>query len=163
MARRYNSNNRVRLDGALADHGPEERWQHGQRELVLTRYAGVLAARALEECALDRWLMVGAISPSEHEAGLQLRRDYVAGQVPAQVTNPYSGLRFGRGGAWRHQAERRSEKAEAAYQRWRAAIRAVGPVASVVLIAVCCEDGALAWQRRFELRDALQLLERCYK
>jgi hypothetical protein len=75
------------------DHGPPERWQHSAREVVQTELRGILAMRALEECALDRWLMVGAIVRAEHEAGTRLREDYVHGGVALLASRVYDGVR----------------------------------------------------------------------
>lgn len=161
MSRRYVMGRR--LDESFADHGTAERWQHSRRELVLTAQSGLYAVRATEECALDRWLAAGAISAEEHKAGLSLRSDYHHGRVAITAQPQYDGVRAPSPGAsWQSPGERRSELAEAAYQRWRNAIRAVGMRCSPLLIAVCCEDGALAWPRRSELRQALQSLQRHY-
>jgi len=147
----------------LADHGTPERWQHSAHEYVQTGHNGLLAMRALEECALDRWLMIGAITREEHEAGIALRRDYIHGQVSLLASRVYDGVRAPTpGAAWQSPAERRDGKAEQAYRRWREAVRAAGARLSVVAIAVCCEDAALDWARRDELRAALHLLQRFY-
>ncbi len=164
MSRRYVMGKKRREDDmSFADLGTAERWQHSRREMVLTERAGILAARALEECALDRWLAAGAITEDEHEAGLRLRTDYLRGQVTLRASRIYDGVRAPTPRAsWTSPAERRDGASEAAYRHWREAIRATGQRASLVLIAVCCEDGALSWQRRSELRLALQALIRHY-
>ena len=163
MSRRYVSTRRVRMDESMADTGTAERWQHSRQALVQTGQAGIHALRAEDECALDRWLGAGAISEGEHAAGLRLRSDYHHGRVSFSVQRVYDGVRAPSPGAsWQSPAESRSDVAEAAYKHWRSAIRAVGLRHSPLLIAVCCEDGALAWTRRGELRHALQLLERHY-
>ncbi len=163
MSRRYVMGKRLKVDECFADHGTAERWQHSRRELVLTEQAGIQAARVQDECALDRWLGVGAISAQEHAAGMKLRSDYHHGRVPLAAQRVYDGVRAPSPGAsWQSPAERRGDAAEMAYKRWRHAIRAVGLRLSPLLIAVCCEDGALAWPRRGELRHALQQLELHY-
>lgn len=163
MSRRYVMSKRAPLPQCFADTGTAERWQHSRRELVLTEVAGVVALRARDECALDRWLGAGAISAGEHAAGLKLRADYHQGRVSLAAQRVYDGVRAPSPGAsWQSPAERRSAEAEIAYQRWRSAIRAVGLKLSPLLIGVCCEDGALAWPRRGELRHALQQLEQHY-
>lgn len=163
MSKRRYVVSRSRQNEYEADQGTPERWQHSAREVVSTELRGILAMRALEECALDRWLMVGAISRSEHEAGLKLRHDYIAGAVSLQASRVYDGVRGPTPGAsWQSPAERRSEAGEGAYRRWRAAVQLLGQRLSLVAIAVCCEDGALAWHRREELRQALQLLQKHY-
>lgn len=164
MKRRYVMGRRLSPQACIAEAGTAERWQHSRRELVEAQGRGVYAVRAQDECALDRWLASGAISMDEHEAGLRLRADYHTGQVPLAAQRVYDGVRGPTpGAAWCSPAERRSEAAERAYQRWRLAIRAVGLRLSPILIAVCCEDGALAFSRRGELRLALQQLVAHYQ
>ena len=163
MAKRRYVNSRTR-ELELLDHGTPERWQHSAREVITTQQRGIHAMRALEECALDRWLMVGAIDRELHEAGLRLRADYIHGGVAMLASRVYDGVRAPTpGAAWQSPAERREGKSEYAYRRWRAAIQALGQRLSLVAIAVCCEDGALAWQRREELRQALELLHKHYR
>lgn len=164
MKRRYVLGKKRREEEmSFADLGTAERWQHSRREMVLTERAGILAARALEECALDRWLAAGAITGDEHEAGLRLRTDYLKGQITLRASRVYDGVRAPSPGAsWTSPAERRDGASEAAYRRWREAVRSVGQRASLILIAVCCEDGVIAWPQRAELRGALQTLMRHY-
>lgn len=163
MSRRYVAHNR-RPQESIADYGTAERWQHSRRELVLTENAGIYAMRAGDECALDRWLGAGVITADEHEAGMKLRRDYHHGRVAQLAQRVYDGVRAPTPGAgWHSRAELRDDVSEAAYRRWRTAIRAMGMRLSPLLIAVCCEDGALAWSRRGELRFALQQLHKHYQ
>lgn len=160
--RRYVMGRRLQAE-SCADFGTPERWQHSAREWVGTTQPGVLAAKALEECALDHWLRAGAIAESEHAAGLRLREDYQQARLSLLVQRAYDGVRAPSPGAhWSSPAERRTALGENSLQAWRKAVRAVGMRASVVLIAVCCEDAAIAWHRRSELRQALRLLEAHY-
>ncbi len=160
MKKRRYVQSRSREYGEI-DHGTAERWTHSAYEMVQTELRGICAMRALEECALDRWLMVGAITRGEHEAGLQLRRDYVQGGVSLLANRVYDGVRGPTPGAsWQSPAERRTGSAEQAYRRWRGAVQMLGQRLSLIAIAVCCEDGALVWHRREELRQALALLQK---
>ncbi len=122
---------------AVADHGTAERWQHGTRSLEVTETAGVLAARVLEEHGLDRLLLRGVIDAALRDGGLRLRADYQAAQLEQRITAQYqpSG---GSGGGYR--PYERSDAEEAAYQRWRCAVRAVGIMDSKIVLAVCCHD-----------------------
>ncbi len=165
MARRYVTSQRRRTTHPdTADHGPEERWQHGNRILVATETAGLLAARATTECGLDHWLEAGAITPGEHAAGLRLRQDYQRGQVPQRTCRIYNSTHsLPAGGSWLSPAERRSPQAERAYRDWREALRAVGARASSLLVTVCCEDAALPWSHRLTLRTALHTLQQHYR
>ena len=170
MARRYvqSAGRRKANDDAIAllepDYGTPERWQHSPRAYIGTEIKGVCAAQAEVECVLDKWRIVGGITQSEHEAGLKLRADYFYGQIPLRADPRYDGVRAKSvGAAWSSPAERRSPKAEHAYQSFRRAIAHVGTRSAMILIHVCCEDGDFAWQRRDELRTALQRLEDAYK
>jgi hypothetical protein len=163
MSKRRYVMSRSHSDDYTSDYGTRERWQHSAHELVSTELRGILAMRSLEECALDRWLMVQAISRAEHLAGLKLREDYITGGVPLVANRVYDGVRGPTpGAAWQSPAERRTEGAERAYRRWRGAIEHLGQRGAVVAIAVCCEDGKLAWHRRAELRDILANLQKYY-
>lgn len=121
----------------VADHGPAERWQHGTRSLEVTDAAGVLAARVLEEHGLDRLVLRGVIDTALRDGGLRLRADYQAAHLEQRLTAQYqpSG---GSGGGYR--PYERSDAEEAAYQRWRLAVRAVGIMDSKIVLAVCCHD-----------------------
>ena len=163
MARRYSRGKRRQEGWDVADHGTEERWQHGGCLLILTETAGVLAARVNVECVLDRWIARGAISEEEYEAGLRLRQDYQMGQVPHRVSRVYTGLRPDSQASWGSAAERRCPRAELAYRHWREAVIGVGRKYRALLIAVCCEDASLPWAARAELREALQALEEYYR
>lgn len=165
MGRRYVSSGRRRLtESATPDYGPEERWQHVSRTLVLTEEAGLLAARVVTECALDLWLEAGAIHAEEHESGLRLRQDYQVGQVPQRTCRIYDSThRPPAGTPWLSPAERRSPQAERAYRNWREALRAVGARASPLLVRVCCEDFPLPWSRRADLQRALCRLQHHYR
>lgn len=161
-SRRYVSNKRAPLPQCFADYPTAERWQHSRRQLVVLEQGHVLAVRSEDECMLDRWLGAGAISADEHAAGIRLRSDYHQGRVPMLAHQVYEGTRSATLGGWQSPGESRSNGAEAAYRRWRHAIRAVGQRAASLLIGVCCEDGALAWTRRDELRAGLQKLQQHY-
>lgn len=162
MSRRYVVSKAAPQPQCFADVATAERWQHSRREMVVLENGRLLAVRAQDECMLDRWLGAGAISADEHTSGLKLRGDYHQGRVPVMAHQMYSGIRSTTLSGWESPAESRSAEAESAYRRWRAAIRAVGQRHAALLIAVCCEDGALAWTRRGELRSALQQLEHHY-
>jgi hypothetical protein len=164
MGRRYVSSRRRPSLSATPDYGPEERWQHGNRTLVLTEEAGLLAARAVTECALDLWLEANAISAEEHAAGLRLRQDYQCGQVPQRTCRIYDSThRPPTGTPWLSPAERRSPQAERAYRNWREALRTVGAHASSLLVRICCEDAPLPWSHRTDLCTALKRLQRHYR
>lgn len=145
------------------DQGPPQRWQHSGREVVYSDQGRTSTLRATEECMLDRWLLIGAISRLEHAAGLRLREDYYDGQVPLYSQRNYLNPEFGSTGQWLAPAEKRKPLAEAAYRRWREAIQAVGTQCSAPLLTVCCEDGTLPLNKRHVLRCGLQLLVRHYR
>lgn len=155
--RRYVNGNRAGAETCVIDTGPPERWRHGTGEKL--NGGGV---RSLEECVLDRWLMVGGISPDEHAAGLKLRADYHIAKIRMLNTRQFDPDFRLQGNFWQSAAEKRSGGSEDAYQRWGRALRHVGTGAAGLLITVCCEDGHWPWARRHELRAALQVLAKHY-
>lgn len=158
---------RLALDGRLegtqerrADYGPAERWQHARRGFALTERAGMFAARVMEECLLDELLVRGLITGEQHAAGLRLRGDYLRARLAPKVTGGYSGLRQAhlRGGA----VFERSVDAEAAYVRWRLAVRYLGLALSEAVITVCCAEAMVEAGRLDELSSGLQKLTQWY-
>ncbi|MBI1274192.1 MAG: hypothetical protein GC131_08955 [Alphaproteobacteria bacterium] len=131
---------RLRGGANGADHGPAERWQHSGRAFEYTEHAGVLAARALEENILDRLALSCLITDEQCEAGLRLRADYLGARLEARQIgcyNPARSINNGHDGGYE-----RNEAEEAAYRRWRHAVRAIGIIDSDTIVTVCCHDRA---------------------
>jgi hypothetical protein len=61
-----------------------------------------------------------------------------------------------------YQREERSDGEEAAYQRWRNAVRAIGITDSDVVISVCCHDYAPEVRKIAGLRRGLERLVKWY-
>jgi hypothetical protein len=172
MSRRYVCARRgasPQHDMGLADFGPPERWQHSPFVLVANPHemggGAAQAAKALEECALDRWLKAGGLTKPEYEAGMRFRADYQHSAISLLASRVYDGVRGpSPGAAWSSPAERRSPAQEQAYKRWRQALAEVkaGEVVQAVL-KVCCEDGQIGWQRRHLLQEGLQALQQHYR
>lgn len=143
-----------------ADHGTRERWQHSGRMLELTERAGVLAARVLEESVVDILILCRWITQSQHEAAVRFKKDYHLAKMEARLTGSYNPARtmFSHFGPW----DERSEAEEAAYQRWRHALRAVGMIHSDLIITVVCHDKMPRQQRAPDVREGLQKLVRWY-
>lgn len=165
QARRGKRIKAYRDAGALhrprADHGPRERWQHSGRILTLTEQAGVLAARATEEHVLDRLVLAGIVSARARDAGLRLRADYQAGHLEQRIVASYSLARDTRyGGFAEHE---RDDAEEAAYRRWRDAVRAVGMQDSTVVLDVACHDMLPRPTLVPQLRRGLERLADWYK
>lgn len=144
----------------VTDHGPAERWQHSGRALELTEHAGILAARVTEESVLDGLVTRGHIGAGLRDCALRLRRDYQAARVESRLIASYNAARSLNhahdGGYERNDAE------EAAYQRWRLAVRAVGAVDSNVLVTVCCQDIAPLLRQMPSLLRGLTRLAKWY-
>lgn len=139
-----------------ADHGPAERWQHGGRTLETTDQAGILAARVLEEHRLDTLQLQGVLDVAQRDSGLRLRADYQAAHLMARVTASYAVARgAGQGGYSEYE---RTDAEEAAYQRWRNAVRALGLTDSRVVLAVCCHDETPPGHAYAQLRRGLRRL-----
>lgn len=162
--RRYVSRASRAEMAAGGEYGSAFRWQHGARTFVQTDAAGTLAAKARAECALDKWLEAGGISEPEHRAGLTFRADYQAARVAHLAQRSYEARRKDvPSGAWASPAERRGADAERAYKRWREAAAHLTPQVCPLVLAVCCEDGAIGWANRGALRLGLQTLQSYYR
>jgi hypothetical protein len=123
-----------RFKKTVADMGPAERWQHTGRTLEYTEQAGVLAARATEEHVLDRLKWLRIIDAAEWEAGLKLQEDYADARLSGRTGASYSGMR----GEAVHGEFMRNTAQEAAYQRWRRAVRALPPSMQDCVIHTAC-------------------------
>ncbi|MFA4995423.1 MAG: DUF6456 domain-containing protein [Bdellovibrionales bacterium] len=121
-----------------ADHGTPERWQHSGCTFEITDRAGVLAARATEENILDVLGLKLLLTALQIEAGLKFKADYQAAAIAARVTGSYTGMSNARD-FFRVEHER-SEKEEAAYTRWRAAVNEMGLNIGAAVISTVCYD-----------------------
>lgn len=152
---------RFRRGQETADYGAPERWQHSRRALEATERAGVWAARALEEAIVDVLALRGWISLRQRQAALHFRRDYHSAGLQERLAGSYSSTRvaFSPFGPW----DERTEPQEAAYRRWRHAVRAIGIVYSDLVITVACHDAIPAQQRVPALREGLEKLAKWYR
>ncbi len=152
---------RLRHRLAAVDHGPAERWQHSGRVMELTEQAGVLAVRATEEHALDVLVLRAWISSAQREAALRFRADYHYAGMEARVVGSYNPARtsFSPFGGW----DERSDAEEAAYQRWRSAMRAMGAANSDVVVTVACHDQMPGLRQAPLLKAGLDRLVKHYR
>lgn len=112
------------------------------------------------------------ISAVEFSAGERLRSDFTLGQVGPRTTMSWSPVQGDGGGAWRDGELTLPERAAAARERFRRAMKAVGPDFANVLYDVCCAEIGLGdlearsgWPRRsgkLVLQLALRALARHY-
>ena len=129
---------RLRKIGGGGDHGTAERWQHSGRAIELTDRAGILAVRATEENILDILALKQLLNAIQIEAGLRLKADYHAAAIAAHVTGSYSGASSARDSF--HGEYERSDAQEAAYRRWRNAVRELGLRHAPAVVATVCHD-----------------------
>ena len=122
--RPVSTDKRFRKIYGKGDHGTPERWQHSGCTFELTDRAGILAARATEEHILDILGLKLLLNALQIEAGMKFKADYHAAAIAAHVTGSYSGLSSARD-FFRAERER-TDAEEAAYRRWRAAVRELG-------------------------------------
>ena len=120
------------------DHGTAERWQHSGRVLEFTDRAGILASRATEEHILDVLAMRRLLNAVQVEAGLRFKADYHAASLAAHVTGSYTGMSNARD-FFRGEYER-NDAQEAAYRRWKNAVRELGARHSAAVVATLCHD-----------------------
>lgn len=83
---------------ALVDHGTKERKKHGGVDYIETISAGVLVAKAREECVLDRYWQRMQIIDRLHIAGCRLRGFWMSAAYPAATTSSYGDQRGSRHG-----------------------------------------------------------------
>ena len=146
------------------EQGPDERWQHGDETLVEpTEDAGRRRVVVLTQDALDRYFRRGQLAPDAgdnrrfYDAGVRLRGDFARAGLTAHVVARYGDLVSG-GSIQGFMGVR-----EDAYRAWRAAIRAVGPIAADEVIAVCCQGEPVGKGARMEiLRRGLAVLAAHY-
>lgn len=121
-----------------ADHGPPERWQHSGRTLELTEQAGTLAARATEEHVVDALITRGLLEEREREAAMKFKLDYQCAGLEARLCGRYSPIRSARD--FFAYGNERTDAEEAAYQRWRNAVRVLGAALADNVISIVCHD-----------------------
>jgi hypothetical protein len=128
---------RFKKSSQHADYGSSFRWQHSGRTLELTEAAGVLAARATESSVIDMLAARHVLSGTETEAALKFRLDYQRAALARPVTGSYNSV--SPHGDF-HRERERSDAEEAAYQRWRNAVRKLGLHISGIAISTICFD-----------------------
>ena len=122
---------------SASDYGTAERWQHSGRVLEVTERAGILAARATEEHVIDALVLRGLLTRTQSEAAFRLKLDFQRAGLAASVTSRYSPERNSQPAK---RERERSDGEEAAYQRWRNAVRELGLGFSCAVIATVCHD-----------------------
>jgi hypothetical protein len=132
------SDRRFRSNRPVADYGTNERWQHSGRMLEPTERRGILAARATEEHIIDIMVVRGILTPRQREAAFRFKLDYQSAALTVHVTSSYNPLSGG--GDYAAGGRERSDAEEAAYQRWRNAVRALGLRFSGIVITAACHD-----------------------
>ena len=120
-----------------ADHGTPERWRHSGRTLEITERAGILAARAIEEHVIDTLVLRGLLDRTQSDAAFRLKMDFQRAGLAANTTSRYTADRSSDN--VRKERER-SDGEEAAYRRWRGAVREMGLQFSCAVIATVCHD-----------------------
>lgn len=148
------------------DSGTRERWQHGDETLVeATERAGQTRVVNLTQDALDRYyrrckLAVGDAERNRrlYDAGCQLRMDWSKAGLMPQVVGAYADM------VSNGSIQSMFSVKEDAYRRWRAAIKAVGPIASNEVITVCCAGEPVGKGAPMEiLRRGLDVLVKHYR
>lgn len=141
-----------------SDFGPRERWQHSGAELGPSETPGLLVVRATESTLVDllaarRWLNL-----RQNKAALRFKADYHRAAMDAPLCSRYA-PRIAQSDPFRD--HERSDAEEAAYQRWRLAVRAMGPGGGLA-ITTLCHDMMPARSDVARLRAALDRLADWY-
>jgi hypothetical protein len=155
------SDKRFRKLAAGGDHGTPERWQHSGRALEPTDRAGILAVRATEEHILDVLALKRLLNENQIAAGLRLKADYHAASIAAHTTGSYNNASNARD-FFRGEYER-SETQEAAYRRWRNAVRELGPRLGTAVVDTVCHDAPPLPRDLPILQSGLQKLAAFYR
>lgn len=145
-----------------ADMGPMERWQHTGRILEYTDIAGVMAARASEEHVLDKLVLFKLLDEIMRDAGLRLKEDYMMARMEEHISASYAGPRTS---GTRDPENRflRNDVEEAAYTRWRSAVKSVAQPFRNSVIHVCCMGGLPRVQELAKLKAGLRELAQFYR
>ena len=141
-----------------------ERACHDDVTTIATERAGVVAHRVKTPFVLDRYHARGELAPDipdenarRYDAGCRLREIWTKAGLEPHVIRSYDGM--GRSGRSFGAAPEPVAGRIDAYRAWRAAIRAVGPIASCEVIDACCLGLALGSKTRLEiLRRGLGVL-----
>lgn len=144
-----------------SDYGTPERWQHTVRLLQVTDTAGILAARALEEHIVDMLVTRGVLDAAQREAAFKFKHDYHLAQLGARVTSRYSPATASKD--YFRPAPERSDLEEAAYVRWRHAVKTLGLGLSNIVITTVCHDLAPPARNVKMLQDGLTKLVDWYR
>ena len=152
---------RSRKKPNIPDCGPLQRWQHAGRMLHLTEYGNGLAARVSEEHVMDVLVMKGILTDTQCKAAFKLKRDFKNAGLDAHVTGSYSPVRTKID--WPSGAPERTDAQEAAYRRWRDAVREMGLRFSNVVLETACHDCMPSRADVLALQQGLDSLVRWYR
>lgn len=155
------SDRRFRQQSSLNDYGTPERWQHSGCVLRLTEQAGVLAMQATEEHIIDIMVLRGLLTPSQSEAAFKFKLDYQMAHMNTCVTSRYSPV--GSSKDFFRPSPERTDCEEAAYQRWRNAVRELGLGPSNIVITVVCHDKLPMPRNITILKEGLEKLVNWYR
>jgi hypothetical protein len=155
------SDRRFRKQNSLSDYGTPERWQHTGRILVLTEKAGILAAQATEEHIVDIMVTRGLLTASQSEAAFKFKSDFHRANLGVRVTSRYSPA--GSSKDFFRPAPERTDLEEAAYQRWRNAVRELGLGLSNIVITTVCHDKLPMPRNIAMLQEGLEKLVDWYR
>ena len=145
----------------MGDYGTPERWQHSGRALEMTDCPGVLAARATEEHILDVLAIKSLISEIQVEAGLRFKADYLAAALSSHVTGSYTGMASARD--FFNMEHERTDAQEAAYKRWKNAVKDLGLDCGAAVISTVCYDAPPSARDIAALQLGLERLVAWYK
>src|SRR5262249_31342683 len=128
--------------------------------LEFTDRAGILAARATEEHIVDILVTKGLITETQRTAAFKLKLDFHRAGLGMHVTSTYNATRNKQD---YNRSYDRTDLEEAAYQRWRLAVREVGIRYSQAVITTVCHDMMPVPRDVTSLQAGLDLLVKWYR
>lgn len=139
--RPVSTDKRFKKKYGLIDTGPLERWQHTGRLLVQPALQSAYVAKVSEEHIVDIMVTKGLLTETQSAAAMRLKADFQLAGLTIRTIGRYAPLISDQPDHFRGRPDR-SEAAEAAYRRWRCAVKEIGNRAGAVVVDTACYDHA---------------------
>lgn len=145
----------------IIDTGPTERWQHAGRLLVQPSPQSTYVAKVAEEHVVDIMVTKGLITETQSAAAMRLKADFQLAGLATRTIGRYAPVISDQPDHSRGRPDR-SQAAEAAYRRWRHAVREIGGRTGAVVVDTACYDHMPALSGIALLQEGLDKLADWY-